>query len=180
MAITDDIPKSRITLTYRTEVQGELESITLPFRVLIMGDLSNKMSKDRKVDLDQRQIRSLDGKNLDKVIADMNMVLELEVANRINPQNGGSQMKVSLPITSMRSFSPAEIAQNVPKIKALLLLKKLLLEAQANLDNRKEFRKLLRDLASKKENIEALQQQLSGFENFRLPERSASSGNDES
>jgi len=171
MAITDEIPKSRITLTYRTEVHGEREDVTLPFRVLIMGDLSNNTSKDRKLDLDQRQIRGLDGKNLNAVIKDMGMSLKLTVPNKINPSEGGSELSVELPITGLKSFTPAEISQNVPKLKALLLLKKLLLEAQANLDNRKEFRKLLRDLATRKDAIEALQGELKGYENFKLPQK---------
>ena len=171
MAITDEIPKSRITLTYRTEVHGEREDVTLPFRVLVMGDLSNNTSKDRKQDLDQRQIRGLDGKNLDAVIKDMDMSLSMTVPNKVNPEDGGAEMQVNLPISSLRSFTPAEIAQNVPKLRALLLLKKLLLEAQANLDNRKDFRKLMRDLATNKEAIEALRGELQGYETFRLPQR---------
>jgi type VI secretion system protein ImpB len=50
-----------------------------------------------------------------------------------------------------------------------LLLKKLLLEVQANLDNRKEFRRLLRELASDKEAIAALQKELKGFDDFKVP-----------
>lgn len=174
MPINDQIPKSRITLTYRTEVHGERETVTLPFRVLIMGDLSNGTSKDRKKDLDQRDIRALDGKNLNAVIKDMGMSLKLDVPNKVNPGEGGADMTVELPITGLKSFSPAEIAQNVPKLRALLLLKKLLLEAQANLDNRKEFRKLMRELASRKEAIEALQGELKGYETFKLPQRAGS------
>jgi type VI secretion system protein ImpB len=171
MAITDEIPKSRITLTYRTEVHGEREDVSLPFRVLVLGDLSNGTSKDRKVDLDQRQIRGLDGKNLDAVIKDMGMSLKMTVPNMINPEDGGADMDIDLPIKGIKSFSPAEIAKNVPKLKALLLLKKLLLEAQANLDNRKEFRKLMRELATNKEAIEALRGELPGYETFKLPQR---------
>jgi type VI secretion system protein ImpB len=171
-SINDEIPKSRITLTYRTEVHGEPEDVTLPFRVLVMGDLSRGTSKDRKVDLDQRQIRGLDGKNLNAVMKDMNMTLHLSsVENKINPDQSEGEFSVDLPITSMNSFSPAEIANNVPKIRALLLLKKLLLEAQANLDNRKDFRKLLRALATAPGAIDALRQQLPGFDTFQLPEK---------
>ena len=168
MAITDEIPKSRLTLTYRTTVRGEPEDVTLPFRVLVMGDLSGGTSKDRKVDLDQRSIRRLDGKNLNDVMRDMNMSVRVSVPNRIDPDKS-EEMTVDLPVTSMKSFTPAEIAKNVPKIHALQLLKKLLLEVQANLDNRKEFRKLLRTLAQDKGAIASLVKELPGFENFKVP-----------
>lgn len=176
MAITDEIPKSRITLTYRTEVRGEPEEVSLPFRVLVMGDLSGGTSRDRKVDLDQRQIRGLDGKNLDAVMADMNMVLRLTVPNKINPQAAGDDLQIELPVRGIKSLAPAEIAKNVPRIRALLLLKKLLLEAQANLDNRKDFRKLVRALATDKAAIGALLKQLEGYETFKLPAPTAAGG----
>src|SRR4051812_38880947 len=129
MAITDEIPKSRLTLTYRTNVSGEPEDVTLPFRLLIMGDLSNGTSKDRTVDLDQRQIRQLDGKNLDQAMTDMNMSLSFSVPNRIDPSKSEA-LSVTLPVTGMKSFTPATVAQHVPKVRSLLLLRKLLLEVQ--------------------------------------------------
>lgn len=168
MAITDEIPKSRLTLTYRTTVSGEPEDVALPFRLLIMGDLSGGTSKDRQVDLDQRHIRALDGKNLNQVMNDMNMSVRVTVPNRIDPDKA-EEMNVELPIRSMKSFTPQEIANNVPKIKSLLLLKKLLLEVQANLDNRKEFRKLLRALAQDRDAVEGMLSELKGFENFKVP-----------
>ena len=168
MAITDEIPKSRLTLTYRTNVSGEPEDVALPFRVLVMGDLSGGTSTDRTVDLDQRKIRGLDGKNLNNVMRDMNMSVKVTVPNRIDP-NKSEELSIELPVTSMKSFSPAEIAKNVPKIKALTLLKKLLLEVQANLDNRKEFRRLIRALSQDKNAVASLLAELKGFEDFRLP-----------
>jgi type VI secretion system protein ImpB len=168
VAITDEIPKSRLTLTYRTNVTGSSQEVALPFRLFVIGDLSGGSSRDRQVDLDRRVPRRLDGKNLDDVMADMNMSVELTVPNRIDPERS-AEMKVKLPVTSMQSLSPAAVAKGVPKIKALLLLKKLLLEVQANLDNRKEFRRLLRELASDKEAIAALQKELKGFDDFKVP-----------
>jgi len=169
MAITDEIPKSRLTLTYRTTVHGEPEDVTLPLRLLIMGDLSKGTSKDAKTELDKRYLRHLDGKNLDEVISDMGMTIAVTVPNKIDADRGGENIEVTLPIKSMRSFSPADIAKNVPKIKALLLLKKLLLEVQANIDNRKEFRLLLRELTSHPDKVEALLAELPGFDDFKVP-----------
>jgi len=169
MAITDEIPRSRITLTYRTRVHGEPEEVTLPFRVLVMGDLSNGTSKDRELELDKRQIRRLDGKNLNEMMKDMRMSLTFSVPNRINPKTGGEEMEITLPVTSTKSFLPAEVAKGVPRIKALLLLKKLLLEAQANFDNRKEFRSLLRLAAEDPATIDALAKEMPAFDVYKLP-----------
>lgn len=168
MAITDEIPKSRLTLTYRTTVRGEPEEVQLPFRLVVMGDLSGGSSKDRQVDLDRRTLRRLDGKNLNEVMADMNMSVKMSVPNKIDPEHA-EELAVELPISSMRSFTPAEVARNVPKVKALLLLKKLLLEVQANIDNRKEFRRLLRELAQDKKAVDGILKELEGFDDFKVP-----------
>jgi type VI secretion system protein ImpB len=172
VAITDEIPKSRLTLTYRTTVTGSPQEVQLPFRVVVMGDLSRGSARDRKVDLDQRLLRRLDGKNLDDVMADMQMSVELTVPNRIDPDKA-ADMPVKLPVNSMRSLSPAEVAKNVPKIKSLLLLKKLLLEVQANIDNRKDFRRLLRQLAADKSAVQSMVKELPGFECFKVPPKPA-------
>lgn len=168
MSVNDEIPKSRITLTYRTTVTGEPEDVVLPYRQLVMGDFSNGTSVDRKLDLDQRNLRNLDGANLDQVMEDMKMTLNFKVQNKIDPSNG-EEFDVSLPIKGMKSFTPAEIAQNVPKVKSLLLLRKLLLEVQGNLDNRKEFRRLLRAIASDPGAVQKLTEELKGFEAFKIP-----------
>jgi type VI secretion system protein ImpB len=175
MAITDEIPKSRLTLTYRTNVSGALADLVLPFRLLILGDLSNGTSKDRAVELDLRNIRGLDGKNLNSLMSDMKMSLKLNVPNRIDPDKQES-LEVTLPVTGMKSFTPVEIAENVPKIKALQLLRKLLLEVQNNIDNKKEFRTLLRKLAESPDAAEALKAELAGFDDFKVPLGSANGG----
>ncbi|XXF80719.1 type VI secretion system contractile sheath small subunit [Myxococcaceae bacterium GXIMD 01537] len=170
MAVNDDIPKSRITLTYRTNVNGEPVDTVLPLRLLLMGDFSNGSSVDRKKDLDQRQIRNLDGKNLNQMMKDMGMSTSFKVPNKIDPDNA-AELDVTLKIDSMKSFTPVEIANQIPKVRALLLLRKLLLEVQANLDNSKEFRGLVRELAKDKAAIADLQAKLPGFEGFKLPKQ---------
>jgi type VI secretion system protein ImpB len=79
MAIQDEIPKSRLTLRYKTEVSGQPEDLTLPMRLLVTGDYSLGTSKDRKVDLEERRLRNMDGKNTDEVMKDMGMSLKMAV-----------------------------------------------------------------------------------------------------
>ncbi len=167
MAIQDEIPKSRITLRYKTEVQGKPEDITLPLRLMVMGDLSQGNSTDRKLDLDERRLRTLDGTNLDAVMKDMGMLLKFAVSNKIDPENA-EEMDVTIPISEMRSFSPDQIAKCVPKLKGILQVKKLLEEVVSNVDNRKEFRKLLNELMSNEEALRKMTEQLKGYESLKL------------
>jgi type VI secretion system protein ImpB len=168
MAIQDEIPKSRLTLRYKTEVNGQPEDMTLPLRLLITGDFSQGSSTDRKVDLDERRIRNLDGTNTDAVMKDMNMSLNFTVENKIDPERE-EDLQINLPIDSMKSFSPDQVAQHVPKLKGLLTLKQLIGEMLTSVDNRKEFHKLLDELMSNPENIDKVLADLKGFESFKLP-----------
>jgi type VI secretion system protein ImpB len=167
VAINDEIPKSRLTLTYRTNVSGQPEDVTLPLRLLILGDLSLGTSKDRQSDLDQRSVRNLDGRNLDHVISDMGITVKTTVPNRIDPDKA-EELEVAIPIRNMKSFTPAEIAKAIPKVKALL-------EMQGNIDNRKEFRNLLRAVASDDKAISSLADELKGFEALKLPKKTEAS-----
>lgn len=169
MAIQDEIPKSRLTLRYKTEVNGQLEDLTLPLRLMILGNFSQGSSTDRKVDLDERRIRNLDGTNTDAVMKDMAMSLSFTVDNKIDPEQE-EDLQVTLPIDSMKSFSPDQVAEHVPKLKGLLTLKQLIGEMLTNVDNRKEFHKLLDELMSNPDNLQKILADLKGFESFKLPD----------
>lgn len=153
MAVNEEIPQSRIMLTYRTMVEGEPRDVDLPFRLFILGDLSRGTSKERRTvgknGLDARTPRTLDGRNLNAVMKDMDMRLSLKAKNRIDvdkAMDARTEVDVELKIDSMQSFTPKAIAAQVPQLQALLMLKTLLKEVQGNLDNRKAFRDLLRKL----------------------------------
>lgn len=172
MAIQDEIPKSRLTLRYKTEVNGQLEDLTLPLRLMILGNFSQGSSTDRKVDLDERRIRNMDGTNTDAVMKDMGMSLSFTVDNKIDPEQE-EDLQVTLPIDSMKSFSPDQVAEHVPKLKGLLTLKQLINEMLTNVDNRKEFHKLLDELMSNPDNLQKILADLKGFESFKLPDSNA-------
>lgn len=168
MAIQDEIPKSRLTLKYKTEISGQPEDLTLPMRLLVTGDFSLGTSKDRKVDLEERRLRNMDGKNTNAVMNDMGMSLKFAVANKIDPDNE-EDMNVDIPMDSMKAFLPDHIAENVPKLKGVLMLKRLLEEVLSNVDNRKEFRNLLGKLMSDEEALGKMMEELKDFESFKLP-----------
>lgn len=175
-SVNDEIPKSRITLTYRIPDAVEEQEVDLPFRLLILGDLSKGTSKDCKgadgkpKTLDKREIHRLDGKNLNKVIKEMGITVNIpQVANKIDPATAES-FPVALKIEEMSSFSPAEVAKQVPKIRALLLLKKLLLEVNEKISNEREFRDLLRALAKDPQKAKDLMEKdLKEYGSFKLP-----------
>ena len=172
MAIQDQIPKSRLTLRYKTEVNGQPEDINLPLRLLVTGDFSLGSSKDSKLDLEERRVRSMDGKNTNAVMKDMGMSLKFAVPNKVDPDKE-EDLQVEIPVDSMKSFSPDMVAKNVPKLKGLLMLKELLQEVLSNVDNRKEFRNLLGELLSNEEALGKMMAELKGYESFKLSKPAA-------
>ena len=104
---------------------------------------------------------------------DMGMSLKFAVDNTIDPEKE-EEIDVELPITSMKSFNPDEIAKHVPKLKGLLQMKTLLEEVMSNVDNRKEFRKLLNELMSNEESLAKMMEELKGYESLKLPGKSES------
>jgi type VI secretion system protein ImpB len=168
--IQDKLPKSRITLVYRTTINGQKEDVKLPFRVSVLGDFSLGSSKDRQVDLEERRMRSVTGSNLNELMKDMAMSLSFEVDDKVSGDADG-KLAVELPVTGLKSFHPDEIVHHVPKLKALLLLRKLLMEMQADIDNRKELRRTLYELFSNKEQLQKVLEsdQLKSYVSMRLP-----------
>ncbi|HEX8436716.1 type VI secretion system contractile sheath small subunit [Archangium sp.] len=170
MPIQDQLPKSRITLVYRTTINGQEEDVKLPFRVVVLGDFSLGSAKDRQVDLEERKLRSVTGSNLNELMKDMGMSVSFEVDDKIS-SDGDGKIAVELPIDRMKSFHPDEIVQHVPKLKALMMMRKLLLEMQSDIDNRKELRRTLYELFSNKEQLQKLleSEQLKSYASMRLP-----------
>ena len=170
MSIQDEIPKSRLTLRYKTEVNGQPEDLSLPMRFLVTGDFSQGSSKDQKEDLDERRIRNMDGKNTDAIMKDMGLSLQFQVPNKIDPDKE-EDLQVDIPFDSIRSMSPDQVALNIPKIRGLLMLKELLQEVMSNVDNRKSYRKLLSELMANEEALSSMLSELEGFDSFKLPSR---------
>lgn len=168
MSIQDEIPRSRINLRYRTNIKGEGELLELPFRLLILADLSKGSSKDRETDLDTRRLRSLDGKNLDAVMEDMRMSVQFRVPNVIDGEAEDS-LEVDIPIKNRRSFYPDHVASSVPKVRALLLLRRLLIETQSNIDNRKELRRAINEIYSNPELLGSLREELARYSGYKVP-----------
>lgn len=179
MPVQDEVPKSRITLTYKTDIEGQPAEVDLPLRLMVLGDFSNGSSVDRQLELEERAPRALNGRNTDEIMKDMGVNLDIVVPNKINPSE--SEMRVNLNLDSMSSFSPDAVAKQVPQIRSLLLLKKLLEEIQSNVANKKEFAQLLSKLYSDADSLNKMRDKLQDYAMYRLPENSGESNgsNDE-
>lgn len=167
MQIQDELPKSRITLRYPTNIEGVKKNKELPLRLLFLGDLSKGSTNERKLNLEDRTVKSFSAKGIDSLLTELNLQLDLKVINRIDPKNS-KNIDVNLDINSIKSFSPESIAENVPKVQSLMLIKKLLLELLSLVDNKKEFKKVISEIFSDKSKLKNLQEKLSEYKNLNI------------
>ncbi|ODN41254.1 type VI secretion system contractile sheath small subunit [Piscirickettsia litoralis] len=168
MAIIDQIPKSRIKIHYETEVNGKKRDKELPFKLIVMGDLSLGSSKDRQLDLEEREIREIGANaSLDALMNDMDMSLKFNVDNKINPARNPT-INVNLPIKSMKSLRPESIAESIPEIQSLLMIKKMVKELESYVDNNKKFRATILELMKNKDEMENFKKELPEIEKFKV------------
>ena len=164
MAIQDDIPRSRITLKYRTTIEGEPADVELPLRFLVMGDFSRGSNPN---DPEDRNPASVSGANIDEVMKSMNLFVELEVPSLVDE----GPKTVKIPIEGMHSFSPDSIAQQLPEVRTLLLVRKLLTELQAAMANQKNLRKALKGLSNHDQLAQLVRElEAAGYGGLRVPE----------
>lgn len=98
--------------------------------------------------------------------------LSFQVPNRID-SNLDEVLNVDLPIGDRKSFSPVKVAQNVPQLRALLMMRRLLVEAMSNIDNRRALRRLIQETYQSPEALQAARDALAAYVGYRLPTPSA-------
>lgn len=160
-------PKSRLNIKYETVVNGVKKKKELPYKVLVMGDLSKGASDDAKTDYANRQIRNITS-GVDKTLSDMNISLDVEVPNFISKEGGN--IKVDYKLDSMKDFRPESIGEKVPEIKSLLVMKEKLASLSKEIDNNRSLKKLIDNTFSNKEELELLKSKFPNIAGYTLSE----------
>ena len=167
MAIQDTLPKSRLTLRYRTEINGEPEDIELPLRLLVLGDFSGKHSP--KTSFDERKMVSFDRKHLkiNDIMEKMNIHLQVTDSN---------EQLHTIPIKNMNSFLPGHIIKSITTMDEMVKAKNLLNALLSSINNSSKFRSALTTLMADETSLASLKSLLApGYQkNATLPEHLAS------
>lgn len=130
-------PRERINIQYKSEKSGPVESVELPFKVLVTGDFTLRQD-DRMVE--ERKPINVDKSNFNEVLRNQNIRLDLTVADRLSDAED-AERTVSLSFTSMKDFEPEQIARQVPELNELLKLREALVALKGPLGNVPAFRK---------------------------------------
>ena len=143
----------RVQIEYEVETNGAMKKTELPFIVGIMADLSAQR-KDPLPKMKDRKFVNIDRDNLNDVLAAAAPRLAYRVANKLT--EGNDQMNVELNFSHMDDFSPAQVAGQVPALKALLEQRDRLNQMLTQLEGNDKLEEALKEIVNNTEKAVAL------------------------
>lgn len=151
------VRKPRVHITYDVETEGAAVERELPFIVGVMGDFAGDPSEPLKP-LTERKFTQIDRDNFNDVMARIAPGLNMKVENTL--AGDGSEMGVNLKFRSMDDFDPAKVAEQVPALKALMETRSKLRDLMSKVDNSEKLEELLDEVLQDEAKLKALSAQL--------------------
>ncbi|ABO46042.1 type VI secretion system contractile sheath small subunit [Francisella tularensis] len=159
------IPNSRLMINYETNVDGVLKKKELPYRVLVVGDLSKGRSVDAKKEFADREVRRVNN-GVDRVLEEMNISFDFEAPNFVSKDR--SNLKVNYRIESVKDFRPDAVAKKVPEIRALLEMKEILASFAKDIENNRNLKKTIDMIFSDSNELESLKSKIPALTNYTI------------
>ena len=147
-----EVPRSRIQITYVKDTGDAKEKTELPMRLLLMGDYT---LKEDETPLEERKKININKDNFESVLKEQKLSLKVNVPNKM-AEAEGEEMSVDLKFDKMKSFEPEAIAQQIPELNTLLQLRELLKDLKARVVTNKDFRKTLERLLKDKDSLDSI------------------------
>ncbi len=151
-------PPARINLFLEVATGDAQEKLELPLRLLVMGDY---MGREDRTAVADREILNLNKDNFETVLSSMDIKLDYNVPDTL--KGGDEDMKVSLDIDSMKSFSPEEVAKQVPQLNRMMAMRNLLQDLRNRIVSLPDFRKQLEKIVKDDASLEQLTAELDKF-----------------
>ena len=151
-------PPARINLFLEVATGDAQEKLELPMRLLVMGDY---MGREDSTPVTDREILNLNKDNFETVLSSMEIKLDYTVQDTL--KGGDEDMKVSLDIDSMKSFSPEEVARQVPQLNRMMAMRNLLQDLRNRIVSLPDFRKQLEKIVQDDASLEQLTAELDKF-----------------
>lgn len=149
-------PPARINLFLEVQKGDAKEKLELPHRMLMVGDYTGR---EDATPVSERKVVNLNKDNFESVMKSMELGASFTVPNQLKP-GSDEEMKVNLSFDSMKSFSPEEVARQVPELNKLMAMRNLLQDLRNRVVSTSQFRKQLEAIVKDKDALEKLMQEL--------------------
>ena len=151
-------PPARVNLFLEVAKGDAQEKIELPMRLMVLGDYKGRPDD---TPLAEREVINLNKDNFEDVLKSMDAKLEYVVKDTM--RGGDEEMKVDIDIDSMDSFSPEEVAKQVPQLNRMLAMRNLLQDLRNRVVSANDFRKQLEQIVKDEGALEKLAAELDQF-----------------
>jgi len=164
-----EIPASRVNIKYVKYVGDATEEVELPLKLLLVGDYTQR---EDDTPLEDRKRININKNNFEAVMKEQKLGLNFNVDNLLSGEDG-DEMNVDLKIESLKDFLPENIARQVPELRVLLEVRKLLQDLKGRVVNNTEFRRELDRILQDPDKAAALREQLEKIAPMLQPEKKA-------
>ena len=150
----NEVPPSRINIRYVKDIGDAQEKVELPLKLMLVGDYTHRSDS---TPLEERERIQIDKNNFESVMKEMDLKLAFHVPNRLSEVDG-DELKVDLDIKKPGDFTPDRIVEQVPELREMIELRRLLTDLKAKVITNREFRQALdRILATEGKDAEHLE-----------------------
>src|SRR5271168_202256 len=143
----------RVQITYDVETNGAMQKTELPFVVGVLADLSGQPSSPLRP-LKERKAVNIDRDNFNDVLARATPRVALRVDNRLTDEN--TKLAVELKFKTIDDFEPANIAEQVGPLKALMEMRLHLTQLLSKMEGNDKLEQLLADVLSNTDTAKSL------------------------
>jgi type VI secretion system protein ImpB len=147
----------RVQITYDVETNGAMQKTELPFVVGVLADLSGQPSTPLRP-LKERKAVNIDRDNFNDVLARATPRVAMRVDNRLTDEN--TKLAVELKFKSIDDFEPANIAEQVGPLKALMEMRLNLTQLLSKMEGNDKLEQLLADVLSNTDTAKSLAKEL--------------------
>jgi type VI secretion system protein ImpB len=155
------VRKPRVHITLDVEAEGSPNK-ELPFVIGVMGDFSGDPRKALP-SFGDRGFITIDRDNFDTVMARMNPGLTLRVDNKLSDDD--SLIGVDLAFNKLEDFEPANVAAQVPQLKALMETRAKLRDLMSKADRSETLETLLEQILQHGDDMKSVAQDLGSHPN---------------
>jgi type VI secretion system protein ImpB len=135
-------PKERVNIVYRPATGSAQAEVELPLKLLIMGDFTQRPDGRQ---LEERKPINISKDNFNDVMSQQDLGVHVNVNDRLSGREG-EELAVKLNFGTLKDFTPAEIAKQVPELRQLLEMREALTGLKGPLANIPAFRKKIEEL----------------------------------